>query len=487
MHATAEPGPPRRGPALRLWHKLSLAVLLLAAAMLAVLLLLVGPSTTAAFRAASDELVRRSTAAMQALTQEQTAESRAVLVDLIAHDTDARRRALADEPLGIHPTIEGLRAAIQREDEQRSARLRANVAVLDAEQRRRSDARIAAVLADLAREQEALAAQFGHSLRRAHLWLCSALLLVATLLLGFGLYQLVVRPVTALRLATRRVADGDLGAAVPAATGDELGALAADFSAMLGQLRRSRAELDALNRDLEAQVRQKTRELAHAEKMASLGTLAGGIAHEFNNLIGGIKGCAQEARRDETDPERQETLDVILRAADRAAGITAQLRRFARRDPGRRQDVALEQVARDALRLAEPEARRRGVTVVRELDRPLPAHADGDALHQVFVNLLTNALQAMPHGGTLTVSGARDGEAVRVTVRDTGGGIAEQDLGRIFEPFFSRKADEPDPAQRGTGLGLSVSYGIVEAHGGALEVDSAVGVGTAVTVRLPAR
>ncbi len=483
MPTTADRRPRLR---LRLHHKLAIAVVALATLLAALLLGFVGPATTADFLRSSSDLVQRGNTAMRTLLTENARESRAVLDDLIHHTADARRRALADLPLALFADSEQLRAFVQATDAQRADRLQQNVAVLTEEAQRRTDAHLAAVLADLQRQQDLLAGTFAERARGVHLVLCAAVLAAALLLFGLGLYQLVVRPVALLRAATQRLAGGDLGTEVTIATGDELGALAADFRTMVHHLQQSRAELAAMNAGLERTVADKTRALAHAEKMASIGTLAGGIAHEFNNLLGGIRGCTQEARADEDDPHRQETLDVILRAVDRAAVITAQLRRFARKDPPREAAVELGAVLADALHLAEPEARRRRIAIERVIDGDLHVRGDDGALHQVFVNLLTNALQAMPDGGQLTVRAHRDAAWIAVAIADTGVGIDPVDRDRVFEPFFTRRGDDADPAQRGTGLGLSVSYGIVDAHGGAIAVQSEPGHGSTFTVRLPA-
>src|SRR5690606_23081858 len=142
-----------------------------------------------------------------------------------------------------------------------------------------------------------------------------------------------------------------------------------------------------LERALE-DLRRTQRGLVHAAKMASVGTLAGGIAHEFNNVIGGIRGCAVEALEDETDPERRETLEVIVRAASRGATITEQLLRFARQRVQRIEQIDVAAVLGESLRLAEPSARRAGVRLVTAIPDSLTARADAGALHQVFLNLL---------------------------------------------------------------------------------------------------
>jgi signal transduction histidine kinase len=218
--------------------------------------------------------------------------------------------------------------------------------------------------------------------------------------------------------------------------------------------------------------------------MASIGTLASGIAHEFNNLIGGIRGCAKELRAGETDAGRVETLDVMLRATERAANVTRQLLRFARRSVENIADVDVAQVLGEALGLVEPEARRRRVAVERTFGDGLVLRGDADGLHQVFLNLFTNALRAMPQGGVLSVTAMREGDEIAVAVADNGVGIAPEHLERVFEPFFTSQI-RGDGQERGTGLGLSVSYGIVTAHGGRMAVTSRLGAGTTFTVRLP--
>jgi signal transduction histidine kinase len=485
----------------RLTWKLAAALLAVTGVMVLLLVSYLGPRFTASFVARGAEVIARSRATMERLAAEHTGSSRDVLIDLIDHTTDRRRRVLEDLPFSLYRgDAERIRAAIRAVDAERGERLRRNAQVLAAETQRRAAARIEADAAEVAREQTAISARFAAEQRQSYLLLAGGLLAVLILVVGVLLFRLVVRPVTLLRQATRRVALGDLDVEVPVRSRDEVGALAADFSAMVRQLRESRAELTRLNRDLEQEVARKTRhleqaladlqathrQLLQAEKMASIGTLAGGVAHEFNNLIGGIRGCARELSSGEQDPERRETLAVIVRASERAAAITQQLLRFARRSVDRVQPTDVAGVLDEALRLVEPEARRRDVATVRAFGPGTTIPADADALHQVFVNLFTNALQAMPGGGTLTVAARTEAGEVVIDVTDTGVGIAPEDLDHVFEPFFTRKDAEADPARRGSGLGLSVSYGIVAAHGGRISVDSRLGAGARFTVRLPA-
>jgi len=492
----ADPGHARVPLSLRL----ALVLVVLLAALGAGLLFWVVPRTEAAFLTHGGTLLRDGSTTTRELAERQTVGVRTVLVDLIQHTTEARRRALQDLPLELFGgDVAAMRGAIEAEDAQRSVRQQENVQLLVREMLRRADLHVAESLAALDQRQREQTAAFGAELRATHLALVALSLVVLLAVLGFGLHRYVVRPTLRLREATRRVAAGELAVDLPPPAGDELGDLARDFAAMVVQLRESRTALERMAQGLEQEVAKKTQhleqalvdlrsshqQLAQAERLASLGTLAGGIAHEFHNVIGGIRGCAGELLADESAADRRETLSVIQRAADRATGIVQQLLRFARRSVEQRSDVDLAAVVEDALRLCEPAARRQGVRVERALRPGVVVHGDGDGLHQVVVNLLTNALQAMPDGGALRLAVDQAAGGAQIVVADTGVGIAATDLEHIFEPFFTTRDREEGPSRRGTGLGLSVSYGIVTAHGGRITVASTPGAGTTFTVTLP--
>jgi signal transduction histidine kinase len=497
--ADAAPAAPFR---LRLRARLAIALCLSLLALAAVLLAYVAPSTTRAFAAHSATLLGEGRTTMHDFAREQIAATRTVLVDLIHHTTQARQLALLDLPFELdgddRRALRDAIGAIDAADAQRGARQQRNVEVLANEMQRRAGNRIDTRLRSLAEEQEQRTATFAASLRHTHLTLVAVALGLLLVVLAAGLHLLVVRPTLRLRRATQRIAGGDLAIDLPAAGSDELGDLTRDFGQMVGQLRSSRAAQQQLAAGLEIEVQKQTQhlertlaelrasheQLAQAERLASLGTLAGGIAHEFHNLIGGIRGCTGELLADEAVPERRKTLTVIARATDRATGIVQQLLRFARHSVEASADVDPAVIVEDALRLCEPAARRQGVRVERDLARGTSVRGDADALHQVFVNLFTNALQAMPNGGVLRAAIRAQGEEVHIEVADDGAGIAPQDLSHVFEPFFTTRGAHRDPARRGTGLGLSVSYGIVTAHGGRITVASTRGVGTTFTVHL---
>jgi two-component system NtrC family sensor kinase len=235
--------------------------------------------------------------------------------------------------------------------------------------------------------------------------------------------------------------------------------------------------LDERTRALEELKRAQDR-LVQAEKMAGLGTLAGGVAHEFNNLLGGIIGCVESAKGATTDPGAREDLEVAERTARRAAALVTALLGVAR--PGGKgfAPVRLAAVVDDLLRAAGPAAERRSVRLLRETVGDPVVLADEGQVHQVALNLLTNALQAVDDEETVVVAVRAEGRHGVLEVRDSGPGVPEEARPRLFEPFFTARPG-------GTGLGLFVSYGIVERHGGRIEVGEAPEGGARFTVKFP--
>ena len=222
-----------------------------------------------------------------------------------------------------------------------------------------------------------------------------------------------------------------------------------------------------------------------ADKLAALGTLSAGIAHEINNPIGIITSRVEvmmlEAEEDGLPAEVRKDLEVILRHARRVAAITQGLLSFARQSSGTRGAVHLNQVAEEIVQLARKDMSRARVEVTLKLAETMPTFvADANAIGQVLLNLLTNARGAMPEGGEITIetSHLAIARALRLTVRDTGCGIPPEILPKIFDPFFTTKSE-------GTGLGLSISHGIVHDHHGTLDVRSDVGKGSTFTLTFP--
>jgi signal transduction histidine kinase len=223
-----------------------------------------------------------------------------------------------------------------------------------------------------------------------------------------------------------------------------------------------------------------------SEKLAALGTLAAGLAHELNNPIGVISSRIEimllDAEAQPIHGRLAEDLRVLHRHAQRVARIAQGLLSFSRQSSGLHGPVDLNHLVEETLLLVERPIAKQGVTVTRRLAPDLPAlWGDGNTLQQVVLNLLTNARDAVGTTGEITVETSRaagGSGAVCLVVRDTGPGIPPEALPRIFDPFFTTKAD-------GTGLGLSISYGIVRDHHGTLDVESREGEGTTFTLTFP--
>jgi PAS domain S-box-containing protein len=229
------------------------------------------------------------------------------------------------------------------------------------------------------------------------------------------------------------------------------------------------------------QQKQLEAQLLQSQKMDALGQFAGGIAHDFNNLLTGIAGYADLAAVSEPDDTVSRCLEGIKRAAAEAASLTSRLLAFSRRNVPERKLVDLNAIVHEATSLLERLVRA-DVRVQLELAHPLPAvAADLAQLKQVVLNLALNGRDAMPDGGTLTIETSLVAGSVVLRVRDTGIGMDSATRSRALEPFFTTK-----PEGQGTGLGLSVVYGVVDALGGRLSIESAVGRGTIVEIALPA-
>ncbi|HEU5451032.1 MAG TPA: ATP-binding protein, partial [Terriglobales bacterium] len=236
-----------------------------------------------------------------------------------------------------------------------------------------------------------------------------------------------------------------------------------------------------------AELQETQQQLAQSAKLASIGELAGGMAHEINNPITGILALASHMAEGNNagalNARARRNLEIIVRQTERVAGLVRGLLTFSRQTQLHFEPVCVGDVLDTALDLVRYRLNDGAVRVALDIERGMaPVTADSSRLTEVFVNLLSNALDAMPAGGLLTVraqSAAAGG--VHVEIQDTGEGITPELLARIFDPFFTTKAPG-----RGTGLGLSISHGIIKDHGGEIWAQSSPGEGTTMTVVLPA-
>ncbi|MHC4819737.1 MAG: sensor histidine kinase [Planctomycetota bacterium] len=316
---------------------------------------------------------------------------------------------------------------------------------------------------------------------------------IVLLLTGYLVWRMVIRPVRLLTSGTVRVAAGELSTKVPVTSSDEIGELALAWNAMVEELGRTRQELEEWSQTLETRVEEKTAALESAHekvllsaKMASLGKLAAAVAHEINNPLAGINTFARLLRKklDAGDVESARVLDLVASEAERCGGIVRNLLLFSR-VPGARfaREDAGAVLDRCAL-LLKHQAELQEVTIrVEKADDVPPVVCDLSQIQQLVLALAVNGIEAMPEGGTLTLSARHRDEGKReivLSVADNGAGIDPEDLGHIFEPFYTRKEEG-----KGVGLGLAVAYGIVKRHHGHIEVESKLELGTTFHVHLP--
>ncbi|HWQ15463.1 MAG TPA: ATP-binding protein, partial [Roseiflexaceae bacterium] len=266
---------------------------------------------------------------------------------------------------------------------------------------------------------------------------------------------------------------------------EQVRGLDADEQRVLASFARQ-AAVTLENARLFDELRHKQAELIQSSKLAAVGTFAAGIAHEFNNLLGGILGNAQLGREIDDPAEKNHALEVVAQACVRGRGITRGLLTFARRSEHRRELGNVADAVDETLALMEIDLRKSNIEVVRRIEPAPPTVCDLGQIAQVVMNLVTNARDAMrPAGGTLTVGLRERRGAIELSVSDTGCGIAPYIRDRLFEPFVTTKGALGGSQTPGTGLGLSVSYGIIKDHGGEILVESTPGRGTTMTVRLP--
>lgn len=302
------------------------------------------------------------------------------------------------------------------------------------------------------------------------------------------------KPILALAGSAEKIAGGERDVSLPVAGQDEIGHLTNAFADMTDALRVSDQELQDLNRQLEKKVSERTsqleekslqliqtqEQLLHQEKLAAIGSLASGVAHEINNPAAIIRGNVEILQMSLADDAgEQEELSEIMKQVERISLITRNLLSSSREQSLNLEPVRIPELLDEILAQLIHHAPMVGVEIKKTFAHELSAvEGDRERLRQLFTNILLNAAQAMAGKGELCLSGSEEGQWVRILIADTGPGMNESVMGKIFNPFFTTKSN-------GTGLGLSVSYGIVRAHGGSISVSSSEGQGAAFQVDLP--
>jgi len=229
-------------------------------------------------------------------------------------------------------------------------------------------------------------------------------------------------------------------------------------------------------------------QLIHSAKMAGVGTLASGIAHEFNNLLQIMRGHVEFARKTGKSKDMKEALDIVVDISDKAAKIIRDLLTFSSQESSEKELCDITEPIESVLALIENQLKKNNIRIVRKYKKTPMIEFDKREIQQVFLDTIINARDAMlPKGGKLEIHVKQRNENVVVSFSDTGKGIEEQNLGKVFEPFFTTKGPLGGSTIPGTGLGLYVSYGIIQRHKGSIEVKSRVGKGTTFTIKLPVK
>lgn len=291
-----------------------------------------------------------------------------------------------------------------------------------------------------------------------------------SLIFLIGGERLINKPLRALTNVMKKVASGDLSVRAKEGGKDEFGYLSSVFNQMIDALASAKKEIEVCHRQ----------QMERAAKLASLGEIISGIAHEIKNPLTGIS-CAVQVFNSELsdDDSRKPVITEVLNQVKRLDRIVNDLLRYAKPKPPVFAPAKIQEVLEKTLFFVYPKAKNQHIAIENQVGKELPEILmDPDQMHQVFLNIIINAIQSMPDGGVLTISSLVSPDFIEISIKDTGKGISSGDLPYLFEPFFTRKA-------QGTGLGLSISRKIVQEHGGEITVESEVGKGSTFTVYLP--
>ncbi|HGY90582.1 MAG TPA: sensor histidine kinase [Planctomycetes bacterium] len=440
-------------------------------------------------------------------TMREEAGTRAELMEkAVAQLADNLLAGMEDLPLEVFEGQEdrllewiAMRLEASRNRTRRNSKVIANLIREESERRLRE--RVDRLVADSRRESDA----WSRTLLKSLLAWSGVFLLGVGALVGLAFHHLVLKPIRQATAVVETMREGTRGRRMPEEGAEELRALARSFNGMAREIEehqeflekrvaeKTKALSEALDeqrttnvklREALDQLERAQEQLVEQAKRAALGDMARGMAHEFNNILGGIGGCAEDLLEDVEAPEQKEVIEVILRTARRARIVTENLLSFSRGAPKSIGPTDVFEVLKAAVTLVAPEATRRRIRLELTGERGPTIQTDARGLQQVFLNLLLNAVQATEGGGEIHARFRASESGQCVEIEDSGQGIAENELGRIFESFYSTKSDAAGGG--GTGLGLFVSRSIVEGLGGNLRAHSpGLGRGARFTVELP--
>ena len=319
------------------------------------------------------------------------------------------------------------------------------------------------------------------------------LILVLSIIIFYFVVNSFLKPIKNLCTASKCFAEGIYSQKISPSNFREINELISSFNIMIKRIQERESELQKLNANLGKEVEKKTNELLHAAKMASLGTLSSGIAHEFNNILGAVIGHVSLALEKKDPKEMEEALSIALMASERACSIVSRLQDFSRKKSSDHKLFNINNAINNIVKLIEKDLLNFKIQIILNLSDigDILINGDQTEIEQVLLNLLINSKHSMPHGGNINLSTNVEDKKLSIKVRDTGMGIPDSIRERIFEPFFTTKGvlgmGKSFGAQdnEGAGLGLSVSLGIIEAHNGTIRLASTSQKGTTFEITLP--
>src|SRR3990167_9488225 len=305
---------------------------------------------------------------------------------------------------------------------------------------------------------------------------------VNVIAIGVSFANRITQPILQLAQGAKSIGSGNLDHRIPITSQNEVGILAGEFNQMAAKLKESYS-------NLEQKVEEKTSQLLRAERLAAVGELAAEVAHEINNPLGGLRNFASMLENEpENISQTRKYAPLMLEGLKRVEMIVKRLLTFSRPYALHISENYINNIINNSIEFIEHRIEPGHVLIHKELNASLPPiYIDADHISQVFINIMVNALESMPNGGTLTIQTdtcKKHKECVTVCIVDTGCGISDKIIDKIFEPFFNTKNKE---GEKGLGMGLAISKRIIEDHHGEISVESKVGQGTTFSVCLPCR
>lgn len=295
---------------------------------------------------------------------------------------------------------------------------------------------------------------------------------IACLAVIFVYTKMIMKPIDNIVEMSRKIMNGDLSARCKQKASGEMGLLCKTINQMAASVEKTKKEIQE-----NAQM-----QIIQSEKLASVGRLAAGIAHEINNPLTGVLTFAHFLKdKYSDDPKDKEDIDIIIKETTKVRDIIRGLLNFARQSPSKKELTNVNEVIQESLKLIIGQKEFKNIQIVKNFDVNLPdLQADKNQLQQVLLNLILNSGESIKDEGIIKIETYAKEDDVQISISDNGCGIKKEDIDKIFDPFFTTK-----PIGRGTGLGLSVSYGIIKQHGGTIHCNSEVGVGTTFVISLP--